>query len=163
MIVHHQAGEFTAGLMSRQYRPAFNTGATVFTTASLNLMWIDMTMGLVPAVLAAGAYLVNWRGRRNRVRPSELKKPTRLTEDQILELQDIHFHMPKEHQHLTERLLLGAYEQIERGNIDAVNPRLEKARQLRAGLLAINARLDQQEDIKEVETQQRAMLRAIEA
>lgn len=166
MIVHHRAGEFVSGVMSRQYRPAFNVVVPVVGTVAGGVTaWATLNLAgyLVAGGAAAFTYAVNLRGRRNRIRPYELAKPTKLTEDWILELQDIYFHMPKAHREPIAGLLNGAYEQIEHGNIDAVNPRLEKARALKQAIVSHNASLDTREDIQAVDQHVRALKRAIEA
>lgn len=166
MIVDHKAGEKVAGFMSRQYRTAFNAGAAATAAAGSTLGWLliaDPMLWAWPTGVAVVAYGVNLRGRRHRIPTYELKKPTKDTEDEILELQDIHFHMPAEHQHLTDKLLNGAYEQISLGNVDAVQPRLQQARALRSSIVAHNAQLDTKEDIKEVQLAQKRMALQLEA
>lgn len=166
MIINHRAGEFVSGMMSRQFRTPFNIGVPLVSTlvgvGTGAWLWDGLAV-IVPAAGGLFTYGVNLKARRHRVRPYELKRPTALTGEWVLELQDIYFRMPKEHRAPVEALLDGAYEQIERGNIDAVNPRLEKARGLQRAIVRLNEQLDTQEDIKAVESHVRAMQRAIEA
>jgi hypothetical protein len=166
MIVHHRAGEFVSGAMNRQYRPMFNFGvplttmtAGVFTGAYL---W-DGLLALIPAAGLLFTYGVNLKGRKNRIHPYALKKPNALTESWVLELQDIYFHIPPEHKEAVAGLLEGAYRQIEIGNIDLVNPRLEKARALQKVIVRLNEELDTREDMLAVDSHVRAMQRALEA
>lgn len=166
MIVHHRAGEFVSGMMSHQFRTPFNVTVPMVSLMAGAGTGAWLWDGLFFAVPAAGllfTYGVNLRARKFRVHEFELKKPTKQTSEWVIELQDIFFHMPKEHRAPVEGLLNGAYEQIERGNIDAVNPRLEKARGLQRAIVRMNEQLDTQEDVKAVETHVRAMQRAIEA
>lgn len=166
MIVNHRAGEFVSGMMSRQFRGPFNVGVPFVSTlagAGTGAWLWDGLFFIVPAAGFVFTYGVNLRARRFRVRPFALKKPTKLTDEWVLELQDIFFHMPPEHRAPVEALLDGAYEQIERGNIDAVNPRLEKARALQRAIVSINEQLDTRDDLKTVDSHVRAMHRAIEA
>lgn len=166
MIVNHRAGEFVSGAMSGQFRPAFNIGVPALFLAIGGGTGIPLWDGLyfvVPAVGVLGTYWVNLKARKHRIRPYALKRPSKLTENWVLELQDIYFRMPPEHKPVVAGLLDGAYEQIERGNTDAVNPRLEKARAFQKAIVSINERLDTQEDVKAVDQHVRAMQRAIEA
>lgn len=166
MIVHHRAGEKLSGLMSRQYRSTFNGGAALVAAGGTPLMGLlvwQPFLWIWPASVAGGAYLVNLVGRVNRIRPYELKKPDKVVEDEILELQDIYFHMPREHRKTVEGLLLAAYQQVERGNMPAVAFRLEAARKFRGSVLEYNAKSDDMSDIKSVVAAQQAMHRAIEA
>lgn len=166
MIVHHRAGEFVSGAMNRQYRPMFNFGVPLVAgTAGLfagGFLW-DGLLALIPAAGLLFTYGVNVKGRKNRIRPYALNKPNALTESWVLELQDIYFHIPPEHKEAVAGLLEGAYRQIEIGNINLVNPRLEKARALQKVIVKLNEQLDTRDDIAAVDSHVRAMQRALEA
>lgn len=164
MIVHHRSGELVSGMMSRQYRTAFNIGMPVAGgVAGVLSGWLgpDFLFWAAPAGAVGAAYLTNAVGRLRRIKPGKLGKLTKDHEDEILELQDIYFRLPPEHQQPVDDLLEGAYEQIRRGNPNGIQPRLQTARKFKEGVMFYVSSVDPKDDIISAEQAERALRRAL--
>jgi hypothetical protein len=166
VIVHHKSGELVSGLMSRQYRTVFNVGVPVAGgVAGVVAGWLgpDFLFWLTPAAAVGGVYVTNATGRMRRIKPGKLGKITKTHEDEVLELQDIFFRMPSEHQKPIDDLLEGAYEQIRRGNPNGIQPRLQQARFYRDGVLFYVSSADPKEDVQAAVRAETALRRALTA
>jgi hypothetical protein len=164
VIVHHAAGEGIAGFMSRQYRPWFNVFAPIGGLASglaVNVFVWDWIGGLVALAALVGVAGVNVRGYHFRVKPQPLRKPTKLVCDWLLELQDIYFRVPNDLKPTIGSLLEGAYSNVRSGAYENINPRLEKARELKREIVLEAARLDSKADMEVADDVLRSMRQAL--